>query len=198
MTPVKTVSLRQQSEPPFRRPTTSPQMPRKSLIPPGQMTNQTQSLSLTARVLSLSMARTAKRQYPTKRKVPPANTPRCPRPLQPSSVFIPIVRPPLTESLHTKKTTTVTRKRRAKRTTWSPRLLVLVILSPKQILEGTTAPHQQKALDRPGPAPPHPVTMTVLMTMVRQHPPETLMMRMFVCFIVNFSNLQRDHSQNVH
>lgn len=162
--PVKTVSWRQQSEPPYRRPTTSPQMPRKLPIPPGQMTNQMQSLSLTVRVPSLLMAQTVK--FPTKRKVPPANTPRSLWPLRPSSVFNLRVRLPPTESLHTKKTTTVTKKRRAKKTTWSPQLLVHVILSPKQTLERTTVPQHLKMLDLPRPAPPNPATWTVLMTMV--------------------------------
>lgn len=164
--PVKTVSWRQRSEPPYRRPTTSPQMPPKPPIPPDQTMNQMQSLSLTARVPSLLMAQTANCQYPTKRKVLPANTPRSLRPLWPSSVYIPIVLLHPTESLRTKKTTTVTRKRRAKRTTWSPQLLVHVILSLTQILEGTTVLQQPKALDLPRPAPPKHATWTVLTTMV--------------------------------
>lgn len=164
--PVKTVSWRQRSEPPYRRPTTSPQMPPNLPIPPDQTTNQTRSLSLTARVPSLSMAQTAKRRHPTKRKVLSANTLRSLPPLRPSSVYIPIVPLLPTESLHTKKTTTVTRRRRAKRTTWSPQLLVLVILSLKQILEVTTVPQRPKALDLP--KLPNPVTLTVLTTTVRQ------------------------------
>lgn len=166
--PVKTVSWRQRSEPPYRRPTTSPQMPLKPPIPPDQTTNRMRSLSLTARVPSLLMAQTVKCQYPTKRKVPPANTPRCLRPLRLSSVYILIVRLPPTESLRTKKTTTVTRKRRAKRTTWSPQRPFLVILSTKQILGGTTVPQHLKVLDLPRPALPNPATWTVLMTMVHQ------------------------------
>lgn len=166
--PVRTVSLRQRSEPPYRRPTTSPQMPPKPQIPPDRTTNRMRSLFLTARVPSLSMAQTTKCQHPTKRKVPPANTPRSLWPLCPSSVCILTVPLPPTESLRTKKTTTVTRKKRAKRTTWSPQLLVLVILKLKQILEGTTVPQRPKALDLPRPAPPSPVMWTVLMTMVRQ------------------------------
>lgn len=166
--PVKTVSWRQRSEPPYRRPTTSPQMSPKPPIPPDQMTNRTQSLSLTARAPSPLMDQTAKRQHPTKRKVLPANTPRSLQPLRHSNVYIRIVPPLPTESLRTKKTTTVTRKRRAKRTTWSPRLLVHVTLSPTQILGGTTVPQWQKALDRQRPAPPTPVTWTVPMTMVRE------------------------------
>ncbi len=165
---VKTVSWRQRSEPPYRRLTTSPQMPPKPRIPPDQTTTRMQSLSPTARVPFPLMAQTAKCQRPTKRKVQPANTPRFLQPLQPSSVYIPIVQLPPTESLRTKKTTTVTRKRRAKRTTLSPQLPVLVTLSPKQILEGTTVPKQLKALDPPRPAPPNPVMWTVLMTMVRR------------------------------
>lgn len=164
--PARTVSWRRRSEPPYRRPTTSPQMPLKSPIPPDQMTNRMQSLSLTARVPSLSMAQTAKCQYPSKRKLLPANTRRSLRPLRPSSVYIPIVPLLPTESLRTKKTTTVTRKRRVKRTTWSRLLLVLVILSLTQIPEGTTVPQRPKTLDLPRPAPLKLVTLTVLMTTV--------------------------------
>lgn len=156
--PVKTVSWRQRSEPPCRRPTTSPQMPRKLQIPPDQTTNQMQSLSLTVRVPSLLIAQTVKCQYPTKRKVPPANTRRSLWPLQPNSVFILRVRLPPTESLRTKKTIIVTKKRRAKRTTWNPQLLVHVILSPKQTLERTTVPQHLKMLDLPRPAPSNPAT----------------------------------------
>lgn len=166
--PAKTVSWRRLSEPPCRRPTTSLQMRPKPPTPPGQTTNQTRSLFLTARVQSPSMAQTAKRPYPTKRKLLPSNTPSSPRPLRLSNVCIPIVQLLPTESLRTKKTTTVTRKRRAKRTTWSPQLLPLVIFTQKQILEGTTVPQQRKAQDLPRPALPNPVTWTVLMTMVRQ------------------------------
>lgn len=160
--PVKTVSWRQRYEPPYRRPTTSPQMPPRPLIPSDQMTNRMQSLSLIARVPYLLMAQTAKR------KVLPANTLRPLRPLRPSSVYTPIVPLLPIESLHTKKTTTVTRKRRAKRTTWSPQLLLLVILSLTQILQVTTVSQQTKALDLPRLAPPKSVTWTVLTTMVRQ------------------------------
>lgn len=166
--PVKTVSSRQRSEPPYRRPTTSLRMPPKPRIPRDQMTTQMQSLSLTARVPSLSMAQTVKCLYPTKRKAQPENTHHLLQPLQPSSVCIPIVQPPPTESHRTKKTTTVTRKKRAKRTTWSLQPLVLVLRSLKQIREGTTAQQRLKALDLPKPAPPNPVTWTVLTTMVHQ------------------------------
>lgn len=167
--PAKTVSWRQRSEPPYRRPTTSPQMPPKSPIPPRPKTkNPMQSLSLTARVPSLSTAQTAKCQHLTMRKVFPANTPRSRRPMRLSSVSIPIVPLRPTESLHTKKTTTVTRRRRAKRTTWSPQLAALVILSPTPNPEETTVPRSQRALDHPRPAPPKPVTWTVRTTTVRQ------------------------------
>lgn len=171
LTPVKTVSWKQRSEPPCRRPTTSPRMSLKPQIPPDQTTSQMLSLSLTARVLCLLTAQTAKRQYPTKRKVLPANTPQSFLSLQPSSVYILIVPHLPTESLRTKKTTTVTRKRKAKRTTWSPRLLFLVILSLMLILEGTTVPQRQKVsqsvLVHQRPAPPQPVMWSVLMTTVR-------------------------------
>lgn len=181
--PVKTVSWRQQSEPPCRRPTTSPQMPRKLQIPPDQTTNQMQSLSLTVRVPSLLIAQTVKCQYPTKRKVPPANTRRSLWPLQPNSVFILRVQLPPTESLRTKKTIIVTKKRRAKRTTWNPQLLVHVILSPKQTLERTTVPQHLKMLDLPRPAPSNPATQTVLRTMVHLHVILNLL-TFFVCWTV--------------
>lgn len=154
--PVKTVSWRQRSEPPYRRPTTSPQMPPKLPIPPDQMMNQTQSLSLTAKVPFLLMARTAKCQHRTKRKALPANTPRSRRPLQPSSVYILIVPLLPIENLRTKKTTTVTRRRTVKRTTWSPQLFVILSLTPT--LEVTTVPQRPKAPDLPRQAPPKPVT----------------------------------------
>lgn len=156
--PVKTVSWRPQSEPPYRRPTTIPQMSQKPQIPRDQMTTPMQSLSLTARVPSLWMARTAKCQNPRKRKVLLANTPRPLLPLQLSSVFIPIVRLLATESLRTKKTTTVTRKRRAKRTTWSPRQPVLVILCLTPILQGTPVQQPLKVRGLRKSAPPKPVT----------------------------------------
>lgn len=168
---VKTVSWRQQSEHRYRRPTMSPQMPQKPPIPPDQMTNRTRSLSLTARVPSLSTALTARHQPPTKRKVPPANTRLSLCPARPSSVYSPIVRPLPTESLRTKKTTIVTRKRRAKRTIWSLQLLLPVILGLRQILQ-TTVPQHLKALDHLRAAAPNPPTLTVLMTMV--HYRETL------------------------
>lgn len=165
--PVKTVSWRQRSEPPCKRHITSPQMSPKPPTPPDQTTNQTLSLSLTARVLFLLMAQTVKRQYPMKRKVLPANTPWSLLSLRLSSAYIPIVPLLPTESPHTKKTTTVTRKRKAKRTTWSPRLLFPVILSLMLNLEGTTVPQQQKVLVHQRPAPPPPLVMwSVLMTMV--------------------------------
>lgn len=166
---VKTVSWRQRSEPHYRRPTTSPQMPPKPQIPPDQTMSRTRSLSPTARVPFLSMAQTVKCQYPTRRKVPAVNPLHSFRPLQPSSVCILIVPLPPTESLRTKKTTTVTRKRRAKRTTWSLQPLFLVILSPKQTLAGTTVPQHLKALDLQRPAPLNPAAWTVLMTMVPPH-----------------------------
>lgn len=169
--PVKTVSWRQQSEPRYRRPTMSPQMPQKPPIPQDQMTNQMRSLSLTARVPSLLMALTARHQPPTKRKVPPANTRRSLCPARPNSVYSPIVRPLPTESLHTKKTTIVTRKKRAKRTIWSLPLLLPVILGLRQILQ-TTVPQHLKALDHLRAAAPNPPTLTVLMTTV--HNRETL------------------------
>lgn len=160
--PVKTVSWRQRSEPPYRRPTTSPQTLPKSPIPPDpkkKKKNPMQSLSPTARVPSPSMAQTAKCQHPT-RRVLPANTRRSLRPVRLSSVYIPIVPLLPIESLHTKKTTTVTRRRRAKRTTWSPQLLLLlVILSLTEMLEATTVPQRRKAPDHP---------WTVLTTIVRQ------------------------------
>ena len=165
--PVKTVSWRQRSEPPYRRRTTSPRMLRKPLIPPDPRRNRTQSLSLTARVPSLSTVQTASCQRPMKKKVLPANTPRFLRSLRPSNVYIPIVPPLPIESLQTKKTTTVTRRRRVKRITWS--LQLLVILSLTQTLEETTVPRPQKALDLPKATPPKPVTWTVLTTMVRPH-----------------------------
>lgn len=140
LTPVKTASWRQRSEPPYRRPTMTPRMSRNPPIPPDQTTNQTQSLSLTARGPSQLMGQIVKHRHPMKRKVLPVNTPRPLRPLQPSSVYILIVPLLPTESLHTKKITTVTRKRRAKRTTWSPQLLVLAILRPMQTLGETTVP----------------------------------------------------------
>lgn len=166
---VKTVSWRQRSEPHYRRPTTSPQMHPKSQIPPDLTTSRTRSLSLTARVPFLLMAQTVKCQYPTRRRVPAVNPLRSFRSRQPSSVYILIVPLPPTESLRTKKTTTVTRKRRAKRTTWSPQRLFLVTLSPKPTLEGTTVPRHLKALDLQRPAPLSPAAWTVLMTMVLQH-----------------------------
>lgn len=165
--PVKTVSWRQRSEPPCRRPIMSPQMSQKPLIHPDQMTSQTLSLFLTAKVLSLLMAQTVKRQYPTKRKLLPANTTQSLLSLRLSSVYILIVPLLPTESLRTKKITTVIRKRTAKRTTWRPLLLFLVILSLKLILEGTTFPQQQKVPVRQRPAAPQLVMLNVLMTMVR-------------------------------
>lgn len=167
-TPVKTVSWRQRSEPLYRRRTTSPQMSQKPLTPHGQMTNQMKSLSLAVRVPSQLTTRTAKRQYPTKRKVLLANTPQFLRSLWPSSVYNPIVPLLPTESLHTKKTTTVTRKRSAKRTTWSPHLLVLVILSLKPIRGGASVPQQQKVPVPQSPSPPQRVKWRVLKTMVQQ------------------------------
>lgn len=165
LTPVKTVSLRQQSGPRYRRPTTSPQVPQMSQIHPDQMTNLMRSPSLTARVQSLSMALTAKRQHATKRKALAANTHRCRWPARPSSVCRPIVCPPPTESLHTKKTITVTRKRRAKRTIWSIQLLLHVPLGLRQILQ-TTAPRHLKALDHRRSSAANQPTPTVLMTTV--------------------------------
>lgn len=166
--PAKTASWRQQSEPLYRRPTTSPQMSLKPQILRVRRTNQTQSLSLTARAPSLLMAQTVKHQYLMKIKLLPPNIPRPPRPPLCSNVYSLIARPPPTESLRTKKTTTVTRKRRVKRTTWSRRPLLPAILRLTQILEGTTVPRQQKALGHRRPAAAAtPVTQTVPMTMVR-------------------------------
>lgn len=162
--PVKTASWRRQSEPPYRRPTMSPQMSLTPLTPPDQRTNPMQSRFLTARDPSLSMAQTVKHRHRTKRKVQPANRRRRP---QPSSAYIQTVPLLPTESLHTKKTITVTRKRRAKKTTWSPRLLVLFIPNRMQTLGGTTAPHKPKVLETQASAPQR-VTWTVLMTTVRQ------------------------------
>lgn len=164
--PAKTASWRQRSEPPYRRPTMSPQMSQMSLTPLDQRTNQMRSLFLTARDPSLWTAQTAKHQHRTKRKVQAANRHSPPRPPQPSSAYIQTVPLLPTESLRTKKTITVTRKRRAKKTTWSPRLLVLIIHSRMQTLGGTTAPHKPKVLEPPLSAP-QPVMWTVLMTMVR-------------------------------
>lgn len=143
----------------------SPQVPQMSQILPDQMTNRMQSLFLTARVRSLSMAQTAKRQAATKRRAPAANTHRCRWPAHPSSVCSPIVCPPPTESLHTKKTITVTRKRRAKRTIWNIQRLPPVLLALRQILQ-TTAPHRLKARDHRRSSAANQPTLTVLMTMV--------------------------------
>lgn len=143
----------------------SPQVPQMSQIHPDQMTNLMRSPSLTARVQSLSMVLTAKRHPATKRKAPAANTHRCRWPVRPNSVCRPIVCPPPTESLHTKKTITVTRKRRAKRTIWNIQLLLHVLLGLRQILQ-TTAPRHQKAQDHRRSSAANQPTPTVLMTMV--------------------------------
>lgn len=164
--PVKTVSWRRRSGPRYRRPTTSPQVPQMSQIPPDRTTIRMQSLSLTARVPSRSMARTGRRRPATKKKAPAANTRRCPWPAHPSSVCSPIACPPPTESLRTKRTITVTRKRRAKRTTWSIQRLLPVLLALRQIPQ-TTAPHRPKAPDLPRSPAANPPTLTVLMTTVR-------------------------------
>lgn len=156
--PVKTVSWRQQSEPPYRRHTTSLQMSLKPQIPRDQMTTPMQSLSPTARVPSLWMARTAKCQKHRKRKVQPANTPQPLLPHRLSSVFTRIIHLLATESLRTKKTTTVTRKRRAKRITWSLRLAVLVILPLTQNLQGTPVQQQLKTRGPRKSTPPKVVT----------------------------------------
>lgn len=166
LTLVKTVSLRQRSGPRYRRPTTSPQVPQMSQIHPDQMTNLMRSPSLTARVQSLSMALTAKCHPATKRKAPAANTHRCRWPVRPSSVCRPIVCPPPTESLRIKKTITVTRKRRAKRTTWNIQLFLHILLGLRQILQ-TTAPRRPKALDHRRSSAANQPTPTVLMTMVQ-------------------------------
>lgn len=131
LTPVKIVSWRQRSGPPYRRLTTSPQMPQTLLILPDRMTSPTLSLSLTARVPFLSTVRIMKRQYRRKRRARAASTPLSFLLPPLSSACIRTVRLPPTENRRTKKTTTVTRRRRAKRTTWSPRLLVLFIQSLK-------------------------------------------------------------------
>lgn len=133
---VKIVSWRQQSGPPYRRLTTSPQMPQTLPTLPDRMRNLTQSLSLTARVPFLLTARIMKCQYRRKRKARAASTLLSFLPPPLSSACIRTVRLPPTENRRTKKTTTVTRRRRAKRTTWS--LLVLFIQSLKSILEETT------------------------------------------------------------
>lgn len=150
----------------------SPQMSLKPQIPPDLKTNQMLSLSLIARVLSLLMAQTAKHHYPTTRKVLPASTTQSLLSLQPSSVYIRIVPHLHTESLHTKKTTTVTRKRKAKRTTWNPQLLFFVILSLMVILEGSAVLRQMKVsravLVHQRRAPPQPLMWSVLMTTVHQ------------------------------
>lgn len=143
----------------------SPQVPQMSQIPPDRMTNRKQSLFLTARVPSLSMALTAKHQPATKKKAPAANTHRCHWPAHPSSVCSPTVCPPPTESLHTKKTITVTRKRRAKRTIWSIQRLPPVLLALRQILQ-TTAPHHLKALDHRRSSAANQPMLTVSMTTV--------------------------------
>jgi len=147
--PVKTASWRRRSEPLYRKLTMSPRMSPKPPTPPDQRTSQMPSPSLTARDRSLLTGQTVKHQHPTKRKVLPVNTHQPLQPLRPSSVFIQIVLLLPTESLRTKKTITVTRKRRAKRTIWSRRPQVLVTLSPLQILEGTTAPHKLKVPEPP-------------------------------------------------
>lgn len=134
----------------------SPQMLPKPPTLQDQTTNQMQRLSLTVRVPSHLMAQTVKCHYPRKRSVRSANTPRLFLLLQPSSVSTLIVRLPPTESLLTKKIITVTRKKKAKRTTWSPQLLVHVILGLKQILEGTIVHQELHVLDLRRPAPPKP------------------------------------------
>lgn len=155
--PVKTASWRQRSEPPCRRPTMNPQMYLKPLTPLDQRTSQTRSLSLTARDPSQLMAQTVKHQRPL-------------QPLQRNSVYILIVPLRLTESLRIKKTITVIGRRRAKRTTWSPQLLVPVTLSLIQTLEGTTVPHKLKVSELPRSAPPQPVKWRVLMIEVWEMP----------------------------
>lgn len=165
--PVKTVSWKQPSEPPSKRPTTSPLMSLMLLIPLDQTKTRMQSLSLTVRVPSLLMAQTMKHQNPRKREALPVNTPQPLQQPQPNSVFTPTALLLATESPPIKKTIIVTRRRRAKRTTWSPQLLVPVFMT--KILEGTTVPQQAKALGLPHPAAPKLVTWTALMIMVRQY-----------------------------
>lgn len=136
--PVKIVSWRQRSGPPYRRLTTSPQMLQMLPTLPDRMTSPMQSLSLTARVPFLLTARIMKCQYRKKRRARAASTPLSFLPPPLSSACIRTVQLPPTENRHTKKITTVTRRRRVKRTTWSPHLLVLFIQSRKWILEETT------------------------------------------------------------
>lgn len=144
------------------------QMSTKHPTPPDQRTNPTQSLSRTARDPFLLTAQTVKHQHHTKRKVLQANTHRALWSPPPTSAYIPIVPLPPTENLHTKRTITATKKRRAKRTTWSPQLQVRFILRLKLTLEGITAPLKPKRLQPPASAP-QLVMWTVLMTMVRRN-----------------------------
>lgn len=162
--PVKTASWRQRSEPPYRRPTMTLQMSLKPPTPHDQRMNPKLSLSRTARDPSPLTAQTAKRQRHTKREVLQANTQRVLRSPLPS-VYILIVPLPPTENPRTKRTITATKKRRAKRTTWSPQLLVHFLLLLKQTLEEITAPHKPKAPERPTSSVRR-ATRTVLMTMV--------------------------------
>lgn len=154
MTPVKTASWRQRSEPRYRKPTTSPRTPPRRRTPRDQKTTPTKRPSPTAKDPSPSTAPTANHRRPSP-------------PRRPSSVSNPTARPLPTESPRTKKTITVTKRRRAKRTIWNLRLQ-LVILNPMPTLEGSTAPHKQKVRHLPRSAPPRPVRWTVLTTTVRQ------------------------------
>lgn len=163
--PVKTVSWRRRSEPRYRRPTTSPQVPQMSQIPPDQMTSRMRSLFPTAMVPSPSTALTAKRRPVTRKKVPAANTCPCRCPAHLSRVCSPIVCPPPTKSLHTRKTITVTRRRRAKRTIWSI-LCLLHVLPALRRTPQTTAPHHLKALDHRRSSAAKRPALSALMTTV--------------------------------
>lgn len=162
---VKTVSWRRQSGPRYRKPTTSPRVPQTSQIPPDQMTNRMRSLFPTARVPSLLMDLTPKRQPVMKKKVPAANTHRCHWPTHPSSVCSPTVCPPPTKSLHIRKTITATRRRRAKRIIWSIQRLPPVLPALRPIPQ-TTAPHHLKAPDHRRSSAAKQPALSVLMTTV--------------------------------
>lgn len=152
--PVKTASWRQRSEPRYRKPTMSPRMSLRPKTPRDQKTIRTRRPSPTAKDPSLSTAQTV-------------NHPRPSLPQRPSNVsnltaqLLPI------ESPRTKKTITVTKRRRAKRTIWNLQLQ-FVILNLMLTPEGTTVPPQRKVRHLPRSAPPQPVKWTVPMTMVRQ------------------------------
>lgn len=165
--PAKTASWRRRSEPPYRRPTMTPPMSPKHPTPPAQRTNQTRSLSRTARDPSPLMAQTVKHQRRTKTKVPQANARQTRCSPAPSRVYIRIAPLPPTKNLPTKRTITVTKRRRAKRTTWSLQPEVRFMLRLKLIPEGITAPPKPKLLEPPTSAP-RLVKRTVLTTMVQK------------------------------